>query len=82
MTDDLLALRTRYPAFVITHVPGSPWRALPMWTLGDDLEADSPGELAELMDQMLEHAAAAAAAGDPRARLTPRQHGAWIRWPL
>jgi hypothetical protein len=76
--EDLTTLRNRYPSFVITHVPGSPWIALPMWTLTAELEADSAEALANKMDEMLTNAA-----NDPGSRLSllPPQKGAFIPWP-
>jgi hypothetical protein len=76
--EELMDLRRRYPAFVITHVPGSSWTALPMWTLHTNLVADTADELAEQMDEIL---AEAATSSDPRRLLPPRDTGAWIPWP-
>lgn len=78
MFDELIDLRHRYPAFVITHVPGSSWTALPMWTLHLSLVADTAEELAEQMDKVL---AEATTSSDPRRSLRPNDTNAWIPWP-
>jgi hypothetical protein len=51
--DDLSALRDEYPPFVIVHAPGTPWYALPIWSLNTRLDAATADQLRERMDRLL-----------------------------
>jgi hypothetical protein len=61
--DQLGALREAYQAFVIVHVPGKPWYALPIWSLDTRLEAHTADRLRDRMDKLLKASPVSASGG-------------------